>query len=299
MCSTCGCGEGDVEMYDSAHHHHESEHEHHHHEAHAHHHHDDLQKASYIEVHHHYYHHGDVHHHIHYHVDAPSAETSQPNVTGVKRTINIEQQVLAKNNQQAAHNREHFASHQLLALNFVSSPGSGKTSLLVETLKRLLPEHSCYVIEGDQQTQNDAHRIETTGAPALQINTGKGCHLDAQMIHDALHRLEPTDGSYVFIENVGNLVCPADFDLGEKHKVALLSVTEGEDKPLKYPHMFAASSLLLINKTDLLEHVNFNLRQCMEYAHQVNPELTIIPISATTGEGMDEWMSWLEAQQCA
>lgn len=301
MCSTCGCSEGDVTMFDSDHHHHDHEHEHHHPDAqHSHHHPDDSrQKASYIEVHHHYYHHGDVHHHIHYHVDAlPSEQPQQSVPQGVKRTINIEQQVLAKNNQQAAHNREHFASHQLCALNFVSSPGSGKTSLLVETLKRLLPEHSCFVIEGDQQTQNDAHRIEATGAPALQINTGKGCHLDAQMIHDALHRLEPSDHSYVFIENVGNLVCPADFDLGEKHKVALLSVTEGEDKPLKYPHMFAASSLLLINKTDLLENVNFDLKQCMEYAHQVNPELTIIPISTTTGEGMDEWMSWLESQLC-
>ncbi|CAG8999594.1 MAG: Hydrogenase maturation factor HypB [Candidatus Celerinatantimonas neptuna] len=296
MCSTCGCSEGDVTIT-PAHHHHD--HEHHHDHGHAHHH--ENMNASPVIVHHHYYHQGDVHHHIHYHVSA-LPETEDAHLTPaqpVKRIIDIEEDVLAKNNEIAAHNRHHFKEANITALNFVSSPGSGKTTLLCETLKRILPEHHCQVIEGDQQTQNDAKRIDATGAPAIQINTGKGCHLDAKMVHDAMHQLDAVQGSYLFIENVGNLVCPASFDLGEKHKVAVLSVTEGEDKPLKYPHMFAASSLLLINKIDLLEHLDFDLTRCMQYAHQVNPELTIIPISATTGEGMNEWLQWLEAQQCA
>lgn len=307
MCSTCGCSEGDVTIEsahthaDDGHHHHhhhdDHQHPHHHHEQHSHH---DEQVASTIVVHHHYYHHGDVHHHIHYHVEGLPAEAPQPTAAApVKRSISIEEDVLAKNNHLAAHNRDHFAEHNLAVLNFVSSPGSGKTTLLCETLKRILKQHPCAVIEGDQQTQNDAQRIDATGAPAIQINTGKGCHLDAQMVHDALHQLEVVDHSYLFIENVGNLVCPASFDLGEKHKVAVLSVTEGEDKPLKYPHMFAAASLLLINKIDLLEHVDFDLARCMQYAHQVNPDLTIIPVSATTGAGIDEWLTWLEGQLCA
>ncbi|MFM2481449.1 hydrogenase nickel incorporation protein HypB [Celerinatantimonas sp. YJH-8] len=312
MCSTCGCSEGDVTItpthesnhdHDHTHDHQHPHAEHEHEHAHSHNHHHDEQAASTIIVHHHYYHQGDVHHHIHYHVegnihDQPERLTTQP-AQPVKRSISIEEDVLAKNNHIAAHNREHFAALDLAVLNFVSSPGSGKTTLLCETLKRFLPLHPCAVIEGDQQTQNDANRIDKTGAQAIQINTGKGCHLDAQMVHDALHQLETPEHSYLFIENVGNLVCPASFDLGEKHKVAVLSVTEGEDKPLKYPHMFAAASLLLINKIDLLEYVDFDLARCMQYAHQVNPELTIIPVSATTGAGMDEWLTWLEAQLCA
>ncbi|MFM2486888.1 hydrogenase nickel incorporation protein HypB [Celerinatantimonas yamalensis] len=323
MCSTCGCSEGEVTItsghhsddashcHDHAHHHHahhdhcqcqthdsaSCEHEHEHDET------IEFETSPSVEVHHHYYHHGDVHHHIHYHLAALPEAMPQPTMSEVtptvKRTVTIEEQVLAKNDRIAAHNREHFAAQHLVALNFVSSPGSGKTTLLCETLRQLLPNQSCVVIEGDQQTQNDAQRIEATGAPAIQINTGKGCHLDAQMIHDAMHQLDAPQGSYLFIENVGNLVCPAGFDLGEKHKVVVLSVTEGEDKPLKYPHMFAAASVMLINKIDLLEHLDFDLQRCMQYAHQVNPELIIIPISATTGVGMDEWLSWLETQPCA
>ena len=184
-------------------------------------------------------------------------------------------------------------------LNLVSSPGSGKTTLLTETLKRLNGRVSCAVIEGDQQTVNDAARIRETGTPAIQVNTGKGCHLDAQMIADAAPRLPLADNGILFIENVGNLVCPASFDLGERHKVAVLSVTEGEDKPLKYPHMFAAASLMLLNKVDLLPYLNFDVDKCLAYAREVNPEIEILLVSATRGDGMDGWLRWLENERCA
>ena len=173
-----------------------------------------------------------------------------------RQMLDVEINVLDKNNQIAARNRARFATRKQLVLNLVSSPGSGKTTLLTETLKRLNGRVSCAVIEGDQQTVNDAARIRETGTPAIQVNTGKGCHLDAQMIADAAPRLPLADNGILFIENVGNLVCPASFDLGERHKVAVLSVTEGEDKPLKYPHMFAAASLMLLNKVDLLPYLN-------------------------------------------
>ncbi len=216
-----------------------------------------------------------------------------------RRMLEVEIDVLDKNNQLAARNRARFAARQLLVLNLVSSPGSGKTTLLTETLLRLKGKTACAVIEGDQQTVNDAARIRATGTPAIQVNTGKGCHLDAQMIADAAPRLPLDDGGILFIENVGNLVCPASFDLGERHKVAVLSVTEGEDKPLKYPHMFAAASLMLLNKIDLLPYLNFDVERCLEAARAVNPQIEVILISATSGEGMDSWLAWLEAQQCA
>jgi hydrogenase nickel incorporation protein HypB len=215
---------------------------------------------------------------------------------GQRRLLQIEQDVLSKNNHLAAHNREHFAAQNILVLNLVSSPGSGKTSLLTATLQYLAGKVPCAVIEGDQQTSNDAERIRATGVPAIQVNTGKGCHLDAQMVHDAAHRLPLQDNSLLFIENVGNLVCPASFDLGERHKVAVLSVTEGEDKPLKYPHMFAAATLMVINKVDLLPYVNFSVDRCIAYARQVNPTIQVIALSATGGEGMDLWLDWLGAQ---
>lgn len=216
-----------------------------------------------------------------------------------RRMLEVEIDVLDKNNQLAARNRARFAARELLVLNLVSSPGSGKTTLLTETLLRLKGKKACAVIEGDQQTVNDAARIRATGTPAIQVNTGKGCHLDAQMIADAAPRLPLGDGGILFIENVGNLVCPASFDLGERHKVAVLSVTEGEDKPLKYPHMFAAASLMLLNKIDLLPYLNFDVESCIAAARAVNPHIEVILISATSGEGMDSWLSWLEAQQCA
>ncbi|MBB1200683.1 hydrogenase nickel incorporation protein HypB [Enterobacteriaceae bacterium 89] len=216
-----------------------------------------------------------------------------------RRMLEVEIDVLDKNNQLAARNRAQFAARNLLVLNLVSSPGSGKTTLLTETLLKLKDSVPCAVIEGDQQTVNDAARIRATGTPAIQVNTGKGCHLDAQMIADAAPRLPLADNGILFIENVGNLVCPASFDLGERHKVAVLSVTEGEDKPLKYPQMFAAASLLLLNKVDLLPYLNFDVDKCLAYAREVNPGIEAILISATSGEGMDQWLNWLEKQRCA
>jgi hydrogenase nickel incorporation protein HypB len=227
-----------------------------------------------------------------------AAGTHAPGMTQ-RRMLEIELNVLDKNNQLAVYNREQFARRQQLVLNLVSSPGSGKTTLLTETLMRLQGKVPSAVIEGDQQTVNDAARIRATGTPAIQVNTGKGCHLDAQMIRDAMLRLPLERSGILFIENVGNLVCPASFDLGERHKVAVLSVTEGEDKPLKYPHMFAAASLMLLNKIDLLPYLQFNVEKCLEYARQVNPNIEILLVSATSGEGMDKWLEWLEAQRCA
>ena len=227
------------------------------------------------------------------HYGMGEAGTHAPGLTQ-KRMVQIEMGVLDKNNQIAVHNREHLQEQGILALNLVSSPGSGKTTLLTRTLNYLKDKVPCAVIEGDQQTTNDAERIRATGVPAIQVNTGKGCHLDAQMVHDAMHHLGLKDNSLLFIENVGNLVCPAGFDLGEQHKVAILSVTEGEDKPLKYPHMFAAADLMLINKIDLLPYVNVNIEACVNAARRVNPDIDVIVLSATTGEGMDEWVAWLQ-----
>lgn len=213
--------------------------------------------------------------------------------TAAARLIRIEQDILAKNEGYAAQNRGALAERAVFALNLVSSPGAGKTALLIKTIQALGDEFGISVIEGDQQTSRDADRIRATGARAVQINTGKACHLDAHMVGHALARLDPPRGSVLMIENVGNLVCPAAFDLGEAHKVVVLSVTEGEDKPLKYPDMFRRASLMLLNKIDLLPYLEFDLGRCMAYAHRTNPDLTIIGVSAVTGEGMSEWLSWL------
>lgn len=236
--------------------------------------------------------HGDLHYGL------GLAGTHAPGISQ-RRMLEIETRVLDKNDRLAERNRQYFAEQQILALNLVSSPGSGKTTLLTETLLRLRGMRECAVVEGDQQTTNDAERIRATGVPAIQVNTGKGCHLDAQMVHEAAQRLELKPSSLLFIENVGNLVCPASFDLGERHKVAVLSVTEGEDKPLKYPHMFAAARLMLLNKVDLLPYLKFDLAACIANARQVNPGIEIITLSATQGEGMDQWLAWLELQLCA
>ena len=209
------------------------------------------------------------------------------------RLVQLEIDILAKNNDFAARNRRWFAAHGVQALNLVSSPGSGKTTLLCATIRRLAGERALAVIEGDQQTANDAERIRTTGAPAVQINTGKGCHLDADMIARALPRLPLDPGTLLFIENVGNLVCPAAFDLGEAAKVAILSVTEGEDKPLKYPDIFAAASLVLLNKSDLLPHLDFDLEYALDCLRRVNPRAPVLSVSAKTGEGLDAWLAWL------
>ena len=212
------------------------------------------------------------------------------------RIIQVERDLLARNDALAAGNRVFFAARHILALNLVSSPGSGKTTLLVRTLQALKEKLLLAVIEGDQQTDNDAERIRATGVQAIQINTGKGCHLDAQMVGHALERLTLPEGALLFIENVGNLVCPAAFDLGEAAKVVVLSVTEGEDKPLKYPGMFRAARLMLLNKCDLLPYLNFDVEQALANAKRVNPDIEIIQLSATSGEGMDAWLSWLAAE---
>lgn len=214
-----------------------------------------------------------------------------------RRRVSLEQSLLAKNDSLAAENRRRFAARGILALNLVSSPGSGKTTLLEATILRLGKQVPLAVIEGDQQTRADADRILAAGAPAVQINTGKGCHLDAHMVGHAYDQLAPPEGAVLFIENVGNLVCPAPFDLGEAHKVVILSVTEGEDKPLKYPDMFAAADLMLLNKVDLLPHVRFDVARCVGYARQVNPDIQVLHLSAQTGEGLEAWLRWIEAQR--
>lgn len=209
------------------------------------------------------------------------------------RTIRVEEDLLAKNQRLADQNRDYFAAHSLLVLNLVSSPGSGKTSILERTLSDLKSKLNFSVLEGDQQTTNDADRIAATGVPVKQVNTGAGCHLDAHMVGHGIEAFDLIATDILMIENVGNLVCPASFDLGEDHKVAVLSITEGEDKPLKYPQMFQAADLLLINKIDLLPYLDFDLEQCKSFARQVNPQITIIELSCHSGEGMAEWYEWL------
>jgi hydrogenase nickel incorporation protein HypB len=211
------------------------------------------------------------------------------------RMVRIERDILAKNNEYAAGNRNRLAERGIFALNLVSSPGSGKTTLLVKTIEKLRGALPLAVIEGDQQTENDAARIRAAGAPAVQINTGKGCHLDAHMVGQAMQRMDLQDDSLLLIENVGNLVCPAGFDLGEAHKVVILSVTEGEDKPLKYPDMFRAASIMLLNKCDLLPHLQFDADLAVANARRINPGLHVIRTSATSGEGLAEWLNWIAA----
>ena len=245
---------------------------------------------------------GDVEHH-----HAQSFEQSTDNASQLSalqaldsvqsRVIRVERDLFAKNDAIAANNRGFFAAHNMLVLNLVSSPGSGKTTLLVRTLNALKAKQGMAVIEGDQQTDNDAERIRTTGVPAIQINTGKGCHLDASMVGYAVEQLALIEGTLLFIENVGNLVCPAAFDLGEAAKVVILSVTEGEDKPLKYPDMFRAARLMLLNKCDLLPYLNFNVAEAIANAQRVNPEIEIIQLSAQSGDGMDAWLAWIENAQ--
>lgn len=211
-----------------------------------------------------------------------------------KRILRIERDILSRNDEQARQNRDYFSKHRILVLNLLSSPGSGKTTLLINTIGMLRDRLPIAVIEGDQQTYRDAARIRATGIPAIQINTGKGCHLDAHMVNQAIQQLPLQNGGLLFIENVGNLVCPSSFDLGETHKVVMLSVTEGEDKPLKYPDMFHVAHLLLLNKCDLLPHLNFDVNRAIRYAHRIHPRLPVIQLSATQSEGMANWLDWIE-----
>ena len=232
--------------------------------------------------------------HSHDRAIAPNASEIHARQHGT--VLTVEQKVLATNDRLARQNREWFQKKNILALNFVSSPGSGKTTLLVRTINALKEKIPFSVIEGDQETLNDAQRIRETGCPAIQINTGMGCHLEARAIATACRELNPTANSVLAIENVGNLVCPALFDLGEAAKVVILSIAEGEDKPLKYPYMFRASQVMLLTKIDLLPHISFDMTACMEYARQVNPDLEIFPVSAITGEGFRDWYDWIKRQ---
>ncbi len=267
MCTVCGCGTGSVEG------HHGHEHHHHHH-------------------HHHHHDHGHGHGDLHFGQGPAGVE-----VAGMSqaRLIEIETDILAKNDRYAAANRARLAELGAFAVNLVSSPGSGKTTLLCRTIEALGAQPLA-VIEGDQQTANDADRIRATGAQAVQVNTGKGCHLDGHMVGHAMEHLDIAPASLLFIENVGNLVCPAAFDLGEDCKVAILSVTEGEDKPLKYPDMFTAARLALLNKVDLAPHCDVDLDLYEANLTRVNPGLEVIRVSARTGEGMDRWLGWLQSR---
>ncbi|MCU0832225.1 MAG: hydrogenase nickel incorporation protein HypB [Rhizobiaceae bacterium] len=304
MCTVCGCGTGDVRIegqvagthrhgHDHVHRHADGTvHDHSHSHDHLHDHmHDHLHDHSHGHAHDHHHSH-DVHHshdHGHSH-DGPAVRHDMPT-----RLIAVEQDILSRNDALAAENRALLASRGILALNLVSSPGSGKTTLLVETLKLLTGRLPVAVIEGDQETSNDADRIRATGAPAIQVNTGKGCHLDAAMIAHAASHLALPENGVLFIENVGNLVCPAGFDLGEAHKVVVCSVTEGEDKPLKYPNMYAASDLMVVTKTDLAPHCDVDVDALIANARRINPKIGALKLSTRTGEGMDAWLAWLEA----
>ena len=255
MCDTCGCGQPDEAVT--------------------------LRKPgqdSHSHLHDHSHNHDHNHDHSHEH----------------GRTVEVETNVLEKNNLLAERNRGYFEAKNIFALNLVSSPGAGKTTLLEKTISSIKDKIECAVIEGDQQTMNDAERIAATGAAVIQVNTGTGCHLDSEMVNQGSKELALKDNSILFIENVGNLVCPALFDLGEAHKVVIISVTEGEDKPAKYPTMFESADLCIINKTDLLPYVNFNIDKVKEYGLQTNHHLEFLEVSATSGEGMDKWYDWLK-----
>ncbi len=303
MCDTCGCsdpsnttrytipGHDHAHEYDAGHHHdhghnhsHDKEHSHEHPHTHTHEHghphdHDHEQGQGLI--------HDHSHEHTHFH--------EHPHDHSHSKTVQLEVDVLAQNNRLAERNRGFFDAKKITALNVVSSPGSGKTTLLEKTIAILKNEFNLYVIEGDQQTLNDAQRIQAAGAPVIQINTGNGCHLDADMVNKAVKQLNVPENTLLFIENVGNLVCPALFDLGEAYRVVVISVTEGDDKPLKYPAMFHSADICIINKTDLLPYVDFNVENAKAYARQANYNLTFFELSTRTGEGLDNWINWLKS----
>jgi hydrogenase nickel incorporation protein HypB len=248
--------------------------------------------------HHHHHHHTHEHVHADGTCDSHSHAESHAHADG-GTTVDLEARILAKNDALAERNRAWFAGREILAVNLVSAPGSGKTALIECTIRDLKEELSLAVLEGDQATANDAERIRAAGAPVVQINTGSGCHLEANMVARGVSELKPKAGSVLLIENVGNLVCPALFDLGERAKVAILSVTEGEDKPLKYPHMFRAADVMILNKIDLLPHVDFDVTRAIENARKVNPEIAVLQLSARTGEGLDAWYGWLRCEAAA
>ena len=275
MCDTCGCGRpGEFKVHDPSHSD-NHEHKHYHDPEHLH-----------DNEHDHWHDHSHMHEHDHNHYHDHDSHQ--------KRVIDLNIDILSENNNLAKLNRRFFEGRKVLCLNLVSSPGSGKTTILEKTIVAMKDKKKLYVIEGDQQTQLDARRIEKAGASAIQINTGSGCHLDARMVESAVEKLDVEANSILFIENVGNLVCPAMFDLGENKRVVVISVTEGDDKPLKYPYMFQSSHLCLINKSDLMPWVDFKTEETIRNASSINPSLEFITLSAKTGEGMDLWFKWLD-----
>lgn len=297
MCGTCGCGQNDqpirilkpgeeehphsyIHVHEHSHGNEFHVHSHDHEYAHSH----DFEDAHHDHEHLHEHKHGeDQHEHTHNH-DLPHSHSRQ---------IVIEEDALHRNDLIAARNRGYFEAKKLFVVNLVSSPGSGKTSLLEKTIAGLTDKAVIYVIEGDQQTMNDANRIKAAGAPVVQINTGNGCHLDADMVHKATKKLEMVENGILVIENVGNLVCPSLFDLGESKRVVVISVTEGDDKPLKYPTMFETSDICIINKTDLLPYVDFDVAKTRDYALRINPKLKFFELSVKTGDGMEPWIDWV------
>ncbi len=311
MCGTCGCGgeatvtvldreessaAGSAHAHDHGHEHHHAHHSHSHSHSHA----GDHGPGHHTNDHRHdHADHGHDHRHDEYH-RAEHGRTDHGHAPGQPGDIvELEARVFAKNDALAAKNRAWFAGREILAVNLVSSPGAGKTTLLERTIRDLGKEMPLFVLEGDQATANDGARIRAAGAPVVQINTGTGCHLEADMVARGLMELKPEVGAVVLIENVGNLVCPAMFDLGERAKIAVLSVTEGEDKPLKYPHMFRAAEVMVLNKIDLLPYVDFDAERAIAYAREVNPDITVLRVSVRSGEGLDAWYDWLRRGRAA
>lgn len=279
MCTTCGCSTGSEVVYSDLR---AGEHDHHHGPGHSHDH-----EHGHDHEHDHTHPHDHTHAHDHSH-EAPAG-----------RMIAIEQAILAKNQLAAERNRGWLAGREVLAINLMSAPGAGKTSILERTIRDLRESVPICVLEGDQATTNDGERIRAAGAPVVQINTGTGCHLEAEMVARGMRQLDPGRGGMLLIENVGNLVCPALFDLGEQAKVVILSVTEGEDKPIKYPHIFRACEVMLLNKVDLLPHLRFDVDRCIAYARQVNPGIAVLQVSAESGQGMEAWYGWLRGRMAS
>lgn len=315
MCGTCNCGTGNsvsIKKPGEHHHkHHESHthtHEHQHEHLHTHdgvahtHQHTHTHQHDFEHTHDHRHQHSHDfhdHEHPHVHTHANFVQLHQHDHTHAhghshSHTIDVEKNILQFNDLQAARNRGFFEAKNIYTINLVSSPGSGKTTFLERTLTDLKSKLDFFVIEGDQQTLNDANRIDAIQIPVIQINTGSGCHLESDMVYDAVKKLGVKDNSFLIIENVGNLVCPALFDLGENKRIVVISVTEGDDKPLKYPDMFAGSQICIINKIDLLPYVNFDIEKAKDYAKRANPNLLFFEVSSTKGDGMEKWYEWLE-----
>jgi hydrogenase nickel incorporation protein HypB len=294
MCGVCGCGNPEATSEHEHQHGHVHDHEHEHEHEHAHEH-EQAHEHEHTHEHEHVAADGTVVRHSHgTHGHGP--EHTHDDTSARARRVRVEQDILSKNDGQARLNRARFQKHDAFVVNLMSSPGSGKTTLLVRTLEALKGRGPLAVIEGDQQTTLDADRIRATGVEAFQVNTGKGCHLDATMIDRALERLTMPAHGVLFVENVGNLVCPAGFDLGESKKVVVISVTEGEDKPLKYPDMFAVADLILVNKVDLVPHLDFSMATLEAAVARIRPGVPVLKVSARSGEGFEGWLAWLSAR---